>query len=158
MRLVLATLILAIVSSATLAQETKKEDALKGDLAKLQGKWSAMVGPNKDLPITVTFKDLSATILITINGEERTIKGEFKLDDAKTPKQWDWTKFESPNGEKVPETFAIYKIEGDKLTIRSGGPGVLDRPTKFEAGEGGAPNLVEFTKVKEEPKKDEKGK
>jgi uncharacterized protein (TIGR03067 family) len=154
MRLVLSTLLLAVVSTATFAQDTKKEDALKGDLAKIQGKWSAKVGPNKDIPITVAFKDQTATILITIEGEERTIKGEFKLDETKSPKQWDWTKFESPTGEKVPENLAIYKVEGDKLTICSGGPGNAERPKEFKEGEGGPPNLVEFTKVKEEPKKD----
>lgn len=153
MRLAIASLILTVAASGSLAQDAKKDD-LKGDLAKVQGKWMASVGPNKDIPLTLDFKGNKVTILVTFNGEENTIKGEFKIDDTKNPKTWDWTKFEGPNGENLGENLAVYKLEGDKLTINSGGPG-KDRPKDFmETGAEGA-NLVEFTRVKEEPKKEE---
>lgn len=153
MRRLFAAIILTATTSVTFAQDAKKDDALKGDMAKIQGKWTAMVGPNKDIPLTVEFKGSEANIVVTLNGEDRTIKGEFKLDETKSPKQWDWTKFEGPDGQKVDDNLAIYKFEGEKLIVSSGGPG-NDRPTEFKAGEGGPPNVVELTKVKDEAKKD----
>ena len=153
MRHALAAVILIASASASFAQDAKQVDAPKGDLAKVQGKWSAMFGPNMDVPNTVEFKGKIANIVVTINGEDRTLKGEIKLDDAKSPKEWDWTKFEGPDGKKVDDNLAIYKLEGDKLTLCSGGPG-NDRPSEFKAGDAGPPNLVEFTRVKDEPKKD----
>ena len=153
MRLALAALILAASASATLAQDKdKKEDALKGDLAKVQGKWTAMVGPEKNISLVVEFKGTNAIILVTVQERELNIKGEIKLDETKTPKQWDWTKIES-DGNHVEDDLAIYKFDGEKLVLCSGGPGG-QRPTEFKEGQGGAPNLLEFTRVKDE-KKDE---
>jgi len=153
MRHALAALILTAVASATYAQDEKKADAPKGDLAKIQGKWTAMVGPEKNIPLTIEFKGTTANIAVSINGEDRTIKGEVKIDETKSPKEWDWTKFEGPDGQKVEDNLSIYKIEGDTLTVCSGGPG-NERPKEFKAGDGGPPNLVELTRVKDEPKKD----
>jgi uncharacterized protein (TIGR03067 family) len=157
MRLALAALILAASASVTLAQDkdAKKDDALKGDLAKIQGKWTAMVGPEKNIPIVVEFKDKTANILVTVQERELKIKGEIKLDESKTPKEWDWTKFETPDGNNVEDNLAIYKFDGDKLILCSGGPGGK-RPTEFKEGDGGAPNLVEFTRVKDEKKEEAK--
>lgn len=153
MRLALAALILAVSTSASLAQDNeKKEDAPKGDLAKVQGKWTAMVGPEKNIPIVVEIKGKIVIILVTIQERELNIKGEIKLDETKTPKQWDWTKFES-DGNRVEDNLAIYKLDGEKLVLCSGGPGG-QRPTEFKEGDGGMPSLVEFTRVKDE-KKDE---
>ncbi len=156
MRLAIASLILVIASSTAFAEDAKKADVDKptGDLAKIQGKWMANVGPNKDIPLTLEFKDKTVTILVTFNGQADKIKGEFKLDETKTPKQWDWTKFEGPNGESMGENLAIYKIDGDKLTINSGGPGNA-RPADLKATEAEGANLIEFAKVKDEVKKEE---
>ena len=135
-------------------------DEPKGDLAKVQGKWTAMVGPDKNIPIVVEFKGTNAIILVTVQERELNIKGEIKLDETKSPKQWDWTKFESESdGNHVEDNLAIYKFNGEKLVLCSGGPGG-QRPTEFKDGDGGMPSLVEFTRVKDEkkdePKKDEK--
>lgn len=145
MRSALALCLVVSVGTA-LAQDDKKDD-----LAKLQGKWEAKVGPNKDIPLTIEFKEKTAKIVITANGEDREIKGEFKLDETKSPKEWTWTKFENPQGNAVEDNLAIYKLEGDKLTICSGGPG-NERPKEFKDGDGGPPNLVELTRVKSDTK------
>jgi uncharacterized protein (TIGR03067 family) len=141
-------LIVAVTTTA-FAQDDKKDD-----LAKIQGKWEAKVGPNKDIPLTIEFKDKSAKIFLSFNGEDREMKGEFKLDETKSPKEWTWTKFENPQGNAVEDNLAIYKLDGDKLTICSGGPG-NERPKEFKAGDDGAPNLVELTRVKDEKKAEE---
>ena len=116
-----------------------------------------MVGPDKNIPIVVEFKDNVANILVTAQEGDLKIKGEIKLDQTKTPKEWDWTKFETPDGRDVKDNLAIYKLDGDKLTMCSGGPG-NPRPTEFKDGDGGEPSVIEFTRVKDdkkdEPKKD----
>jgi len=132
------------------AASDDKKDELKGDLAKFQGKWTTMVGPDKDIPAVVTIKDRSASFKITAkNGQEYEFKGEIKIDEkAKPRKTVDWIKFTRPNGEDAPDNLGIYEFEGDSLKICSGGPG-NERPTEFKAGESGPPNLHVWTRVKE---------
>lgn len=115
---------------------------LKGDLAKFQGKWSAMVGPEKDNPLVVVFKGTSASFKLTFQGEEREFQGEIKLDESAKPhKTIDWIKFKRPTGEDVPPNLGIYEFDGEELKICSGGAG-KERPTEFKAGEAGPPQLV----------------
>lgn len=150
MRLALAFVLLTATAVPVIA-----DDAPKGDLARLQGKWSAKVGPDKDVPLTLEIKDKTANIVIKLGDQDRSLKGEFTLDETKTPKHWDWTKFKNAEGQDVADNLSIYKIEGDTLTLCSGGPG-NDRPTAFEAGDNGPPILIVFTKAKDEPKPEEK--
>ncbi len=155
MRQLFAAIVIAATASVASAQEKPKADAPKDDLAKLQGKWSATVGPNKDIPIVFEIKDRTVTLIVTIEGEDRTITGELKIDETKSPKHLDWLKFTTPDGQELDDNLAIYKIDGDELTTCSGGPG-NERPTEFKEGEGGPPNLTVLKRVKDEAKKEEK--
>jgi uncharacterized protein (TIGR03067 family) len=139
---------LALAASAAFAvaadEKAKDKDKGMGDLPKLQGTWKAMVGPNKDIPLTMVIKDKAVTLSFTTpQGDERSLKGEIKLDESKSPKQWDWVNFQGPDNAQARLNQAIYKIDKDELTICSGGPG-KDRPTEFKAGDMGPPNLVIF--------------
>jgi len=126
--------------------ETEKAVGLKGDLAKIQGTWTAKVGPQDDIPITLVFKENTVSLVITFNGEDRTMKGEIKLDEAAKPnKTIDWVNFKGLEGEEVPVNLGIYKFDGDKFTVCSGGPG-NPRPTEFKAGDQGPPTLTTFLK------------
>jgi uncharacterized protein (TIGR03067 family) len=133
----------------------KAADAAKpaaGDLAKLQGKWKSLVGPNKDVTIIIEFKDDAANLDVTLaDGQTFALKGAVKLDEAAKPKTLTWIKFKSPSGDDVPDNLAIYELKDDELKTCSGGPG-NPRPTEFKQGEGGPPNLSLFTRVKESPK------
>lgn len=151
MRTLLAALVLVSISAPAFA------DDLKGDLAKIQGKWSGKVGPEKNIPIVLEVKDKALALTITYEGQERTLTGEVALDETKSPKQWTSSKFKTPGGDDVPENKAIYKFDGDDtLILCSGGPG-NDRPNEFKAGEGGPPMLTTFTRVKKEEKDAPKG-
>jgi uncharacterized protein (TIGR03067 family) len=152
MRLLLAALTLAASAAAAPADD---KDA-KSDLDKLQGKWKAMVGPNKDIPFTLVVKDKTASVTITTpDGQERSFKGEVKLDEKKSPKQIDWVKFTRPDGTEAEANLGIYELKGDEFKVCNGGPG-NSRPTEFKAGEMGPPNLILFTRAKDEEKKDSK--
>src|SRR4051812_2810414 len=126
-----------VVASGSLADEP----AVTGDLARLQGQWSARIGP-KQIPMTVTIKGTTASMTIASpDGQEHESKGEIKIDELARPfKTLDWVKFTRPDGEAAPENLGIYNLEGDSIPICNGGPG-RDRPTEFRAGVGGPPQL-----------------
>ena len=151
MRISLASLILTATAFASFADEPAKTDAPKGDLAKLQGKWTGKFGPEKDIPLVLEIKDKAGVATLTIDGQEKTFKGEIKLDETKTLKEWTWTKVKGLDGEDGADVLSIYKIDGETLTVCSSAPGG-ERPTAFEAGTDGGPSLVSLTKVKEEKK------
>ncbi|MBX6311464.1 MAG: TIGR03067 domain-containing protein [Isosphaeraceae bacterium] len=148
MRTLLAALILIAAPAPAPA-----DDKPQGDLAKLQGIWKALAGPEKNIPIVLEIKDKTVRVTVTPpEGEERSLKGEIKIDETKTPKHWDWIKFQRADGDEAPPNLAIYKFEGDRtLVICNGGPG-NERPTEFQAGEMGRPSLLTFTKQDEEKK------
>ncbi len=146
MRTLLPGLVLAATAAAVALAD---EPALKGDLARFQGTWSARVGPKKDIPIALTFKGAEATLVITArNGMQYRSKGEIKVDDAARPRAIDFIKFTRPNGDAAPENLGIYEIDGDALKLCTGGLGNA-RPAEFKAGEGGPPNLLVLTREKE---------
>jgi uncharacterized protein (TIGR03067 family) len=140
---------LTFLFAAIVTAEPALADEPTGDLAKLQGSWSAKVGPDKNVPITLTVKDNKIELKVTRpDGEEIKLTGQIKLDEKASPKASDWIEFTGPDGQELGDNKAIYKLEGDTWTTCSGGPG-NDRPTKFEAGEDGPPNLTVWTRVKE---------
>ena len=134
-------------------KEEKKDKAPepKGDLAKLQGDWTAKVGPEKNIEMVITIKGNTVTLKFDTpaNGEVE-LKGELKIDEAAKPqKTIDWVKFIGPNGEAAPENLGIYDFpDADTVRFCSGGPG-NERPTEFKQGEGGPPNLVVVKRKKE---------
>jgi uncharacterized protein (TIGR03067 family) len=131
------------------------DDAPKGDLGKLQGKWTGMSGPEKNVAIVLVLKGKNVTIKTTLpdGGQPVEHKGEIQIDEKTTPKQWDWTKFTRPDGTEEPDRLAIYELDGDTLKLCVGGPGNA-RPSEFQQGENGPPNLVTLTRVKDDIKKD----
>jgi uncharacterized protein (TIGR03067 family) len=145
-------LALIVATAVGLANGRASADEPKGDLAKLQGTWSAKVGPNKDFPLTLIIKEDAAEIVVAWPyGDEFKLKGKVKLNDRASPKTLDWVGFTSPQGDEVPPNLGIYKLEGDSWTTCSGGPG-NDRPSKFEAGEGAPPTMTTWTRLKEKAK------
>ena|GEM_PF-3406425 len=128
--------------------EGKDDAPLKGDLAKLQGDWTATVGPDKNITLGLNVKGRAVVVTFALpGGEEQTLKGEIALNEEAKPKTVDWVKFTRPNGEDAPPNLGIYTLDGDEFTVCSGGPD-NPRPTEFKAGEGGHPILAVFTRKK----------
>ena len=126
-KLLLIPLLLVMVSGSA---------AVEGDLARIQGRWGTTVGPRKDADVLLEIKGnaVSATIQ-TAKGMRILADGEIRIDERMRPKALDWVKFTTVDGHEVPLILAIYRIEGDRLIIRSGGFNDR-RPTAFEGGEG----------------------
>ncbi|MBI1375304.1 MAG: TIGR03067 domain-containing protein [Phycisphaera sp.] len=117
------------------------------DNAKLQGTWKAtsVVTDGKQF-------EKPETIFFTFDGEKfelksetRTLKGTFTLDSSKTPKHLNQY-FNDDNG-AVLESKAIYKIEGDTLTICDHRRPSQGRPFEFESTEGSGRTLITLKKV-----------
>jgi uncharacterized protein (TIGR03067 family) len=104
------------------------------DLSKIQGRWEATVGKKRELSVVLEVKgnDVSATISPK-RGPKLKATGELQIDPAVTPRSLDWVKFSTPDGIEVPKILSIYRLEGDKLIVRSGGFNDA-RPKSFDAG------------------------
>ncbi len=156
MKMHLATL---LVLATTVSPAFAQDKAPEGDLAKLQGDWRAMVGPNKDLPLMLTIKNDDLSLHVTTpQGEDVTLKGKISVNEKTDPKQMDWTEMTAGDRE-VPDNKAIYKLDGNTLSIRGGRD--QNRPENFDDAE----RVLEFQKVNpeekdkpEEPKKDDTSK
>ncbi len=147
MRILLSTTLIVLATGAALG-----DDKPTGDLGLMQGKWKTMVGPEKDIPVVLEIKGKSARATFTNReGRQMELKGQIVLAEMASPKTLDWVHFTGPNGEQTEPNLAIYKMDGDVLTICNGGPGNA-RPIEFKAGEGSPPNLLVFKRIKEESK------
>ena len=116
----------------------------EGDLGKLQGPWETKVGLKKGTTVRIEIKgkDVAATISTPL-GIKIQAEGELKIDEAVSPKAIDWIKFTTLDGEEVPEVRAIYRLEGERFVIRSGGFNDR-RPKEFNPGEGVWANVLVF--------------
>ncbi len=148
-RLTLPAVLLSIAASlAPSARADDKESTPKGDLARFQGTWTTKAGPEKNIPVVLTFKGNDVALKVSApNGQDYETKGEIKIDEkAKPHKTIDWVKFTTPMGEAAPENLGLYEFTDENtLKVCSGGPG-NERPTEFKQGDGGPPQLIVLTK------------
>ena len=125
--------VLALVVSAAPA-----EDAVKKEMAQLEGEWSMQSGEadGQSMPKEMVStgkrvaKDGETTITI---GGQVYFKAKFTIDPAKKPKAIDYTMTEGTTKGKTH--LGIYELDGDTLKFCFAAPG-KDRPTEFTAKEG----------------------
>jgi uncharacterized protein (TIGR03067 family) len=137
----------SITLFALLAASTMGAAPEKGDLGKLQGRWEASVGKRRDFSVSLEVKgnEVSATITPK-RGPKLKANGELQLDEGASPRSLDWVKFSTPDGIELPKLLSIYRLEGDRLVVRSGGFNDA-RPKAFEAGgEGVWTEVLVFTR------------
>jgi len=121
--------------------------AENSDLNKLQGRWEASVGKKREFSVTLEVKgnEVAATI-VPKRGPKLKANGELQLDESASPRSLDWVKFSTADGIEVPRLLSIYRLEGDRLYVRSGGFNDA-RPKAFEAGgEGIWTDVLVFTR------------
>ena len=145
-----ATFSVLVVSALAMGAEPDK-----GDLGKLQGSWEASVGKKREVKVSLEVKgnEVSATITPKL-GPKVKANGELQLDESASPRSLDWVKFSTPDGIEVPKLLSIYRLEGDRLIVRSGGFNDA-RPKAFEAGgEGIWTDVLVFTRPASTAKSD----
>jgi RNA polymerase sigma factor (sigma-70 family) len=129
-------------------------DAKKTDKENIQGEWKVdsakmngqdAAGEEGERIKNATFEFTANKLLTKFKDETR--ESTYKLDPTAKPKTID---IEFILNDKVVETTrAIYKLEGDTLTIRGKPHGGADeRPTEFESKEGGGTMLIVLKRVK----------
>ena len=132
---------------------TAADDDMKKELERLQGTWM-LVGREYDGKAASEddVKALEGKLVFeggdrasyTSRGDEAGRQVTFKLDPTAKPRTIEWTVTKGPaKGEKV---LAIYKIEGDKLTVCAGT--TERRPKEFVTKPGSPFVIVVFQKQK----------
>lgn len=119
----------------------------ESDLSKLQGYWETSVGRRREISVTIEIKgnDVAATVTPKV-GPKLRVSGELQVDEAASPRSLDWVKFSTLDGQEIPRLLSIYRLEGDRLVVRSGGFND-SRPKVFEkGGEGVWSEVVVFTR------------
>jgi uncharacterized protein (TIGR03067 family) len=137
---------LALLGTATAEEWT-------GDLAALQGQWTARLGPNRDVPLTWTIRGRKVTVQTWSNGQDVTTTFDIRLDEKARPRHMDQTNIRVDFGRDVgkadaPSCLAIYQVKGDKLTVCIGLPST-DRPSWFASGD--ESDLVELRRARPAP-------
>jgi uncharacterized protein (TIGR03067 family) len=145
---------LVLVVLALLGADAK-ETALKGDLKKLQGDWKAtsIVYNGDTLPadaegkVKLTFKGKVGTLQANKTIKSEYSRLEFTLDETTKPRCMDVGVL--VGGQKGLTLEAIYKLDGDKLTICTKVLG-MNRPGKFESPGGESTALIVLERVKKD--------
>ena len=124
------------------------DNALSGDLGRLQGRWSAQAGPRRNIAVELEIAGRQAQVrIVTPQGLKFNVQGEIKIDETAQPRALDWVNFNGLDDQELPDILAIYRLEGDTLQVCNGGPN-NNRPTEFKPGDGVLADLVVFARTK----------
>ena len=134
------------VVSFTAADDKKNEDDIKATV----GKWEVAKAELGGMDITDHIKTIKFEIQAggkysVVFGEEKD-EGTFTVDASKMPKEMDIKSTAGPNKGKLIK--AIYKIDGDAMTICYELGGGDKRPTKFESKADTKLFLVDYKRKK----------
>ena len=116
----------------------RAHDAIKKEMAQLEGEWSMVSGEANGVPMPEATVKTGKRVAkdgetaITFGGQVY-FKAKFSIDPAKKPKAIDYTMTEGPTKGKTH--LGIYELDGDTVKFCFAAPG-KDRPTEFTAKEG----------------------
>ena len=142
--------LVAVIALSCLLRAEPPADAVKNELAQLEGDW-AMVSGERDgqaLPeeyvktATRVAKDGVSTVTI---GGMVVMKSKYTIDPSKKPKAID---FEAVEGEaKGNKMLGIYEFDGETLKFCIA-PSDKERPTEFSAKEGSGRTMSVWKRAK----------
>ena len=123
-------------------------EAVEGDLARLQGRWTTHAGPRHNIVVVLDVQGRKANVGITTpQGLKFQVQGELRLNDRVKPRTLDWVNFTGLDEQDLPNIPAIYELEGQTFKVCNGGPNSA-RPTEFKPGESILADLHVFERVK----------
>ena len=143
---------LVVVALLAPADDKPASAPKAGDRARLQGTWVGKLGRQG---IDVVMEVVGDKVVMTVTDpatpdRKVTIEGEYKLVETKTPRWWDFVRGKSDDGKDIPDSKAIYELDGDNLKVCQGLG--RDRPAEFKDTVPGSPQLIVFTRKKDGPK------
>ena len=122
-----------------------------GDEARLQGKWEARAGSDREYLVALdVVGDRVAVQITTPQGLKIRAKGEIRLDQTTSPRRLDWVKLMAGDLQALPEVQGVYKLEDDALIMCNGGFNG-SRPTEFVAGDGPLAEVLTFRRPGSSP-------
>jgi uncharacterized protein (TIGR03067 family) len=134
-----------------LAAAEVPNDEAKNEQAKLSGTWKAVAVKESGQ----TRETLDHHLIFTGDefslkrGDDTVIKGKFRIDPSKKPKEIDMEIVDSHKGSiKGKISLGIYGLDGDTLRWCSNEPGSTERPKEFSSGSGTKYLLVTFEREK----------
>ena len=144
-----APLFISLVNAA-------EDEAVKKDLAQLQGEWTMISGSANGESMSEEMRKEMKRVCkgdeITVTmGDQVFLKAKLTLDPTKKPKTIDYEMTEGFT--KGKKQLGIYEINGDTFKACFSSPG-SERPTELKAGDG--LTFSEWKRKKPEAKADEK--
>jgi uncharacterized protein (TIGR03067 family) len=129
---------LPVIAILVLVGTTGAQDAVKKEMAQLDGEWSMVSGEADGMAMP---KEMASTGKRVAKDGETTItmggqvyfKAKFTIDPTKTPKAIDYAMMEGPT--KGQTHLGIYELDGDTVKFCFAAPGQA-RPTDFTAKQG----------------------
>ena len=137
----------AVALSTAWAADT---EAMKKDMAQLQGEWSMVSGSADGNAMPDAMKETAKRIC---KGDETTVtvgaqllmKAKFTIDPSHKPKTIDYQMIDGPT--KGKKQLGIYELTGDTAKFCFGSPGA-ERPTDFTSKPGDGRTLSEWKRKK----------
>jgi uncharacterized protein (TIGR03067 family) len=150
------TVLALTLSAAFAAPDDKPADAVKAELAKMEGHWTfeKIVQNGEDGPPAEELKEMKLEVKgdtrIVKRGDEVAVKSTFKIDPKADPKTIDVTIVEGPEQIKGKTLYGVYELDGDTFKICLSMEWT-ERPKKVQGAQGNV--LQVFKRVKDKEKK-----
>jgi uncharacterized protein (TIGR03067 family) len=127
----LATFTISLIRAAD-------DDAVKKDLAQLQGEWTMVSGSADGQPMPEEMRKEMKRLckgdeITVMMGDQVFLKAKLTLDPSKKPKTIDYEMTEGYT--KGKKQLGIYELNGDTFKACFNSPGA-ERPTEFKSGDG----------------------
>jgi uncharacterized protein (TIGR03067 family) len=137
-------------ASLALGADDKKDDAVKDELAKLEGTWTLVsseqdgmkADPDVAKKLKLVVKDGKWTVYV---GDKVSTEAKFTIDPTKKPKTIDMTG--TMGGDKGKKYLAIYDLDGDDLKLCIGD--TKTRPKVFDGKKGSGRQFEMWKRMKE---------
>jgi uncharacterized protein (TIGR03067 family) len=138
MKILQGLLLVTFVITSMSFVRAADDEAIKKDLAQLQGEWTMISGSadGQSMPdeMVKQMKRVCKGDEITVTmGDRVFLKAKLTLDPSKKPKTIDYEMTEGFT--KGKKQLGLYEINGDTFKACFNAPGA-ERPTEFKAGEG----------------------
>ena len=139
---------LAAVAMSTACAEDN--EAIKKDIAQLQGEWSMVSGSADGTAMPHAMRETAKRVCkgdettVTI-GEQLFMKANFAIDPSRKPKTIDYQMIDGPT--KGKKQLGIYELVGDTVKFCFGAPG-SERPTDFTSQPGDGRTLSVWKRKK----------
>jgi len=139
---------LTVVATSTAWAEDN--DAIKKDMAQLQGEWTMVSGTADGNAMPDAMRETAKRVC---KGDETTVtvgaqlimKAKFTLDPSRKPKTIDYQMIDGPT--KGKKQLGIYELAGDTAKFCFGSPGA-ERPTDFTSKPGDGRTVSEWKRKK----------